>query len=86
MRYLAARGLSAAVIKHFGLGYSPSGFSALTAYLHRLGYTDEEMTAAFLCGKSKKTGRAVRLFPESDHVSYHRRVGKCDRFRRTRYG
>ena len=62
MRYLAARGLSAAVIKHFGLGYSPSGFSALTAYLHRLGYTDEEMTAAFLCGKSKKTGAPFDYF------------------------
>lgn len=62
LRYLTARGLSEAVIKHFGLGYSPPGFSVLTAYLHRLGYTDQEMTSAFLCGKSKKSGAPFDYF------------------------
>lgn len=62
LRYLTARGLSEAVIKHFGLGYSPPGFSVLTAYLHKLGYTDQEMTSAFLCGKSKKSGAPFDYF------------------------
>ena len=57
--YFEKRALSTATIKHFGLGYSPNGFSALTNRLRELGYTDAEMTAGFLCGRSRKTGRAA---------------------------
>lgn len=61
--YLAGkRALSGATIKHFGLGYSPNNFGVLTSYLKGLGYTDEEMTAGFLCGTSQKTGRPYDYF------------------------
>lgn len=60
--YFERRALSTATIKHFGLGYSPDGFSALTNHLHDLGYTDAEMTAGFLCGRSKKTGAPFDYF------------------------
>ncbi len=60
--YFEKRALSTATIKHFGLGYSPDGFSALTNHLHNLGYTDAEMTAGFLCGRSKKTGAPFDYF------------------------
>ncbi len=60
--YFEKRALSTAAIKHFGLGYSPDGFSALTNHLHDLGYTDAEMTAGFLCGRSKKTGAPFDYF------------------------
>ena len=60
--YFEKRALSTATIKHFGLGYSPDGFSALTNHLHDLGYTDAEMTAGFLCGRSKKTGAPFDYF------------------------
>lgn len=50
------RRLSDAVIKHFGLGFAPNSFGALTEHLSALGYTRKEMTDAFLCGISKKTG------------------------------
>ena len=63
MDYLAnKRGLDAATIKHFGLGYSPNDFGMLTKHLRSLGFTDEELTVGFLCGKSKKNGKLYDYF------------------------
>ena len=63
MRYLSeSRQLDSATIKHFGLGYAPATFGMLTDHMHKLGYTDEELVTAFLCGKSQKTGRAYDYF------------------------
>ena len=63
MQYLHGdRGLSVATIKHFGLGFAPDSFGQLTDHMHRLGYTDEELIAACLCGRSQKTGRAYDYF------------------------
>lgn len=56
------RGLSDAVIKHFGLGYAPDSFGGLTDRLKGAGYTDGEISAAFLGGISKKTGRVFDMF------------------------
>ena len=60
--YLRRRGLTMAQIKHFGLGFAPNGFSALTGLLRSKGYTDSEMSAAFLCGISSKTGKPYDYF------------------------
>lgn len=63
MRYFQGdRKMSLATIKHFGLGYAPDTFNLLTDHMHRLGYKDEELIAACLCGKSQKTGRAYDYF------------------------
>ena len=63
MRYLhEERGLSIATIKHFGLGFAPNDFGQLTNYMRRLGYSEEELIAACLCGKSQKNGRAYDYF------------------------
>ncbi len=62
LKYLIERGLSGATIKHFGLGFAPDGFGALTEHLTKLGYTAEEMSVGFLCGISKKTGRPYDYF------------------------
>ena len=63
MAYLRdKRGLSPAVIKHFGLGYAPNEFGALINTLRRQGFTDEEMKQGFLCGISQKTGRPYDYF------------------------
>lgn len=62
LNYLKERGLSMPTIKHFGLGYSPDSFDALQKRLTGLGYTIEELTAAFLCGLSSKTGRPFDYF------------------------
>ena len=63
MRYLHGdRGLSIATVKHFGLGFAPDSFNMLTDHMHRLGFRDEELIVACLCGKSQKTGRAYDYF------------------------
>ncbi len=73
--YLKKRGLTAAAIKHFGLGYAPDSFHALRDHLHAKGYADEELKEAFLCGKSEKTGkyfdyfRGRIIFPIIDNFS-----------------
>lgn len=56
------RGLSDATIKHFGLGFAPDSFGALTGRLRKLGYKDSEISAAFLGGISQKTGRIYDMF------------------------
>lgn len=63
MDYLAGRRqLSPGVIKHFGLGFAPNDFGTLTRFMKGKGYTEEELTAGFLCKKSPGTGRLFDLF------------------------
>lgn len=62
LEYLQKRKFSPALIKHFGLGYAPDSFDALLKHLKSKGYTEKEMVSGFLCGISKKTGRAFDLF------------------------
>ena len=63
MAYLReSRQLDMATIKHFGLGYSPNDFFALTKKMRSLGFTDEELIAGFLCKKSQKTGNLFDLY------------------------
>ena len=56
------RGLSNSHIRHFGLGFAPNSFGALTDLLRSKGYKDHEMASAFLCGVSSKTGRPYDYF------------------------
>lgn len=63
MTYLKdARQLDSVTIKHFGLGFAPNSFNALTKKMRSLGYTDEELIAAFLCKRSEKTGNLFDLY------------------------
>ena len=63
MKYFAdARKLSPVIIKRFGLGFAPDSFGALTNHLKNKGFTEEEMIEGFLCGRSKKNGRAYDYF------------------------
>ena len=55
------RKLSTMVINHFGIGFAPNSFGMLHNHLKKLGYTDEEMYGAFLCGKGKN-GTAYDYF------------------------
>ncbi len=55
------RGLTLATIKHFGLGYAPDSFDAFSSYMRKLGYSYEELTEAFLCGKNDR-GRYYDAF------------------------
>jgi len=60
--YLAKRGLSTALVKHFGIGYAPNDFQALSRHLAAKGYRPDEMKAAFLCSISQKNGRTYDIF------------------------
>ena len=60
--YLASRGLTGAAVKRFGLGFAPNSFDALRRHMHNLGYGDEELKTAFLCGKSERTGNYFDYF------------------------
>ncbi|MBQ3482795.1 MAG: DNA primase [Clostridia bacterium] len=63
MRYLAERrAMPAAIIKRFGLGFAPNDFGMLTRHMRKAGYTEEELLAGFLCGRSQKTGKLFDLF------------------------
>ena len=63
MAYLKEkRRLSDAVIKHFGLGFSPNDFGLLTRHLQGLGFSEDELVKGFLCGKSQKNGKLYDYF------------------------
>ena len=63
LRYLTeVRRLPMPLIRHFGLGFAPNEFGALTNHLRKKGYTDSEMSSAFLCGISQKTGKPYDYF------------------------
>ena len=63
MHYLSdVRKLPSAVIRRFGLGFAPNTFNMLTDHMRGKGYTEEELIAAFLCGRSPKTGRLFDMF------------------------
>ena len=56
------RELSMATINHFGLGFAPDNFWALSNHMTSLGFTEDELVAAFLCGKSKKSGKLFDMY------------------------
>lgn len=52
--YWLGRGLTAATIKSFGLGYAPDGFHALRDYLRGKGYADADLLEAHVVTRSEK--------------------------------
>ena len=48
------RRLSLATVRHFGLGYAPDSFHDFTDFMRSRGYTNEELVAGFLTGKSER--------------------------------
>lgn len=62
LNYLSKkRRLSNAIIKHFGLGFAPSGFDFIN-YMKSKGYTDEELVTGFLCTRSDKNNTVFSSF------------------------
>lgn len=56
--YFLRRALTPATIRHFGLGYAPDSWHALTEHLRSKGFTYEEMALANLVRRSDKNGKA----------------------------
>src|SRR5882762_2190916 len=53
-RYLADRGILPETVEKFGLGYAPDSWDGLVGYLRKKGYSDDEVVAAGLVGKSDR--------------------------------
>ena len=62
INYLRGRRLADRTIKHFGLGFAPNDWNSYPQAMRRAGFTDEEMIAARLCGKSEKNGNLYPYF------------------------
>ena len=60
--YLIKRGLDAATITRFGLGYAPDSWTSLINYLKSKGYIENELFTGGLISKSMKTGRMYDRF------------------------
>lgn len=56
LNYLLGRGLTPKTIKHFGLGYAPTGRNNLTDMLSKKGFKYEDMEAACLARRGKNGG------------------------------
>lgn len=54
LAYLRGRQLSDKTIRHFGLGYAPESWDALSKHLHSLGFSDDELTTAAVAAPRKK--------------------------------
>lgn len=54
--YLTGRRLTVKTIKHFGLGAAPDSWDALIHHLKEKGYTESDMLAANVIGKSNRGG------------------------------
>lgn len=71
LEYLHGRNLQNATIKHFGIGYAPESWDALTKAMTAKGFTHEELKEAFLAGTSRTGGyidyfRGRIIFPILD--------------------
>jgi DNA primase len=53
-RYIADRGIQPETVEKFGLGYAPDSWDGLVGYLRKKGYSDEEVVAAGLIGRSDR--------------------------------
>lgn len=62
LQYLYDRKLSPAVIKKYGLGYSPDSWDELTKLLRSEGYSEEEIIDAWLGGRSQRSGKLFDMF------------------------
>ena len=62
-QFLAERGFDQAAAEHFGVGFAPQGWDALTDHLRGRGFTDEELIAGGLVprgpARRRSTGSAA---------------------------
>lgn len=62
LAYFAERKISPQTIKKYGLGYAPDSWDTLVKFLSSKGYSDDEISDAWLGGRSQKTGNMFDMF------------------------
>ncbi|MDE6426766.1 MAG: DNA primase [Ruminococcus sp.] len=60
--YFSRRKISPQTVKKYGLGYAPNGWTNLVKFLNSKGYSDDEISSAWLGGFSQKTGNIFDIF------------------------
>ncbi len=60
--YFMQRKISPQIIKKYGLGYAPDSWDNLVKYLNSKGYSDDEISSAWLGGRSQKNGTMFDMF------------------------
>ncbi len=60
--YLAKRGLTAATIMKYGMGFAPNSWSSLKSYMLSEGYSEQELEEASLISRSQKNTRSTYDF------------------------
>ena len=63
LRYLTeSRHMSMTTVKHFGLGFAPNSYQALSTYLKQKGYTDEELIEGYMSFKNSSSSSLTDSF------------------------
>ncbi|MDE6036076.1 MAG: DNA primase [Ruminococcus sp.] len=62
LEYFAKRRISPQTIKKYGLGFAPDSWTNLVEYLKSKGYTEEEISSAWLGSISQKNGELYDIF------------------------
>ena len=72
--YLHARGITAAAIQDWHIGYAPAGWTTLTEHLRRLGHHDDAIQAAGLAARSSR-GTLIDRFRDRVMLPVHDAAG-----------
>ena len=63
--FMTGRGFDAEAARHFGVGFAPKGWDALTNHLRKKGFSDAELLAEhFLQQMNAEGGTAKRFMPQ----------------------
>ena len=77
--YLHARGITAAAIQDWHIGYAPAGWTTLTEHLRRLGHHDDAIQAAGLAARSSR-GTLIDRFRDRVMLPVHDAAGMLTGF------
>ena len=76
-RYLAGRGIDRATAEKFRIGAVPEARNACLEYGRRLGFSEEELVTAGICGRAEESGRLYERFSGRLAFSIENEYGRC---------
>ena len=76
-RYLAGRGIDRETAEKFRIGAVPEARNACLEYGRRLGFSEEELITAGICGRAEESGRLYERFSGRLAFSIENEYGRC---------
>ena len=76
-RYLAGRGIDRETAEKFRIGAVPEARNACLEYGRRLGFSEEELITAGICGRAEESGRIYERFSGRLAFSIENEYGRC---------